>query len=89
MVLSCWVHSSVSCAPTPILCLPVCLLTRQPSLYGLAVHQVYRYSRLNFDDSLFTKGYVSRDCILLEALILTAFLHSRLRSSCMYNFKTI
>ncbi|KAL1949706.1 hypothetical protein VTO73DRAFT_8587 [Trametes versicolor] len=28
-------------------------------LYGLAIHQAYRYSRLDFGDSVFTKSYVA------------------------------
>ncbi|EIW57724.1 uncharacterized protein TRAVEDRAFT_48759 [Trametes versicolor FP-101664 SS1] len=28
-------------------------------LYGLAIHQVYRYSRMGFNDSWFIKGYVA------------------------------
>ncbi len=38
------------------------LSVRSPStssLYGLAIHQAYRYSRLDFGDSFFTKSYVS------------------------------
>lgn len=33
---------------------------RSFSLYGMAIHQAYRYYRLGFDDSVYTKLYVSR-----------------------------
>lgn len=48
---------------------PSVYLPSASSLYGLAIHQAYRYSRLDFGDSIFTKSYVSYRLLLAIQVI--------------------